>query len=219
LPENPLFLVAVADVQTSEHQHDAAISSARDCLDYLDRFARPVAIAESGWPGIKLNQEAIARFVIGRALIQKALEQPVGKGRSTPLYEAATSLSIALNPTYTEASYLLGEDYLFANDPTHAVAEFAFVYRKNTQYAPPARKQLQLIYNADRHSSASSFEEFVENAARLHTTFAPPQASKTTLPNQGYAGSAACEPCHDGIYRQWQLAAWQRCCGRTSRRM
>ena len=43
LPENPLFLVAVAHVQAREYQNDAAISSARDSLDYLDRFARPVA--------------------------------------------------------------------------------------------------------------------------------------------------------------------------------
>src|ERR1700677_4927042 len=39
LPEDPLLLVAVADVQAAQLQDDAAITSARDALVYFDRFA------------------------------------------------------------------------------------------------------------------------------------------------------------------------------------
>src|SRR5216683_5814618 len=84
-PENPLLLVAVADVQAREHQNDSAISSARDALDYLDRFTRPIAIAEHDWPEIKRNQQAIARFVVGRTLIQRALQKSAGAARSALL--------------------------------------------------------------------------------------------------------------------------------------
>src|SRR6204780_801783 len=38
LPENPLLLVAVADVQAQQSQDDAAIASARDALEFFERF-------------------------------------------------------------------------------------------------------------------------------------------------------------------------------------
>lgn len=38
LPENPLLLVSVADVEAHKHLNDAAISDARDAIEYLDRF-------------------------------------------------------------------------------------------------------------------------------------------------------------------------------------
>ena len=76
LPENPLFLVVVADVQARQHQNDAAIASAHDALDYFDRFDRLIAIPEQSWPDLKRTQQAMAYFVIGRALIQSALQKP-----------------------------------------------------------------------------------------------------------------------------------------------
>ena len=35
LPENPLLLVSVADVEAKKHRNDAAISDARDAVEYL----------------------------------------------------------------------------------------------------------------------------------------------------------------------------------------
>src|SRR5277367_4267651 len=76
LPENPLLLVAVADVQAVLHENEAAIASARDALDYLDRFDRPHTISARDWPEKKKKQQATAWFVIGRALINEALQDP-----------------------------------------------------------------------------------------------------------------------------------------------
>ena len=76
LPENPLLLVAVADVQAVLHENEAAIASARDALDYLDRFDRPLKISAKDWPDTKKQQQATAWFVIGRALVNEALQDP-----------------------------------------------------------------------------------------------------------------------------------------------
>src|SRR3984957_5685309 len=78
LPENPTLLVAVADVQAQLQQNDAAMASARDALDYLDRFDRPAAIGAREWPALKRKQQATAWFVIGRALVNQALENSAG---------------------------------------------------------------------------------------------------------------------------------------------
>jgi len=40
LPENPLLLVSVADVEAQKHLNDAAISDARDAIEYFDQVCR-----------------------------------------------------------------------------------------------------------------------------------------------------------------------------------
>jgi predicted CXXCH cytochrome family protein len=224
-PENPLLLVAVADIQAREHLNDAAIATAEEALDALERFARPIAIAESDWPGIKAGQQASAYFARGRALVQKALKLPVDSGpvasneptRLHLLKQATTSLVRArsLNPADTEISYLLAENYLLANDLDRASEEFAVVYRGQGEFAAKAKEQLQLIYGARANSSATrvdssaGFEAFVESAARRRTLAAPSASSSVgaavaPAQHREYAGSAACKDCHGGIYRQWE---------------
>ena len=226
-PENPLLLVAVADIQAREHRNDAAIATAREALDALDRFARPIAITESDWPRIKANQQAAAYFALGRALVQKALKMPADTGahvsndstRLSLLKQAASSLvqARALNSGDTEISYLLAADYLLANDLDRAAAEFAFVYRGQGQFASKAKEQLHLIYNARAHSratrpvdSSAGFEMFVESAEKERTLTAPSAtppngpAGAPAQQHQEYAGSVACKDCHGGIYRQWE---------------
>jgi hypothetical protein len=97
LPENPLLLVAVADVQAREHQNDSAISSVRDALNHLDRFTRPIAIAEHAWPEIKRNQQAIARFVVGRPLIRRALQPAAQPGQLVSIRPRPPFLSPVLS--------------------------------------------------------------------------------------------------------------------------
>jgi tetratricopeptide (TPR) repeat protein len=114
LPENPLLLVAVADVQAALQQNEPAIVSARDALDYLDRFDRPAKIPERDWPDAKKKQQGTAWFVIGRALINEALQAPAGVHRMSLLERAASALkqARALKPGDLEITYLLGVAYM-----------------------------------------------------------------------------------------------------------
>ncbi len=212
-PKNPLLLVAVADVQAREHQNDSAISSACDALDYLDRFTRPIAIAEHDWPEIKRNQHHRPLRRRPRAH-PESVQKPAGTARSALLDQAASSLSQAraINPADAEIAYLLGEDYLFANDLAHAAAEFAFVYGQRGQFAPHAKEQL--LYNAGRPSSTSSFEKFVNDAAK-HDTISPSPAvpsAASTLCITTMPGPPPAKPVTAASIASGTRAACRRCC-------
>ena len=210
-PENPLLLVAVADVQARTAHPEAALESARDALDYLDRFARPSAISEENWPKIKRMQQATAWFVIGRVQMVEALALPAGAGQDALVNQATSSLSqaSALNPEDPEILYLLGILHLAGHNLGEARADFGAVYRRGGELARKARTQLLTIYNsqtAAKPSTGMDFDMFLSNSQEALPS-APPQPSiaasqsATHLPN--YAGSAACKLCHTDIYEQW----------------
>jgi predicted CXXCH cytochrome family protein len=202
-PENPLLLVAVADVQAVLHKNEAAIASARDALDYLDRFNRPLTISARDWPDAKKKQQSTAWFVIGRALVNEALQDPA---RPKSLLQQATSAlnhARTLKPGDMEIVYLLGVAHLSANESEQAAFAFATVYRQNTELAPKAREQLLAIYQATK-PAAQSFDEFTGSVEKRIESSSPPadtQASTTRQPS--YAGSETCSRCHIDIYRQW----------------
>ena len=208
LPENPLLLVAVADVQAALQQNEAAISSAQDALEYLDRFDRPATISKRDWPEVKRKQQAIAYFTLGRALLNEALQERAGVKRTSLLQQAALKLERArsLAPADMETVYLQGVDSLYANDPTRAAAEFAAVYQQSPELAPRAREQLSSIYRATKPATENSFDAFVSQLESRKRTDPPTPAvqdsvSASKLP--GYGGSETCGRCHVDIYRRW----------------
>ena len=208
LPENPLLLVAVADVQAVLQQNEAAIASARDALDYFDRFDRPARIPERDWPDTKRMQEGTAWFVIGRALESEAMQAPAGAHRLSILERAASALkqARALKPGDMETVYLLGVAYLYANDASRAAIEFATVYQHSPELAPRAREQLSAIYQATAPASQTSFDAFVASLQGRTDITLPPNVAETgpaTTKLPGYAGSETCGRCHVDIYRQW----------------
>ena len=131
LPENPLLLVAVADVEAREHRNSAAIVHAQEALDGLDRFGAPGSVPEENWPELQRKLKASANFSKGRALLQQALALPAEKKRTPLLRESEASLVEAqrLNSSDTEIAYLRGLDQLALGESSEAANNFAAAYR------------------------------------------------------------------------------------------
>lgn len=205
LPENALLLVAVADVQARQRDNESAIVSARDALDYLERFTGPSAIDEHDWPTVKRKQQSIAWFVIGRAQTNQALGRPAPE-REPLLKQAIKSLTEArtLNPEDEVIRYLLAIDLLLDQSPENAAREFAWVLQRGGELAPQAREQLTTLYKI-RHDNTQGFDAYVAALKSSATKSPSPAATgtvqETKLPE--YAGSAACRGCHAAIYRRW----------------
>lgn len=118
LPENPVLLVSVANVQAQTGLAREAQQSARKALDDLDQFARPASISEQAWPEIKRRLRAACYFALGRALMSEALAASAGERRTTLLQQAVADLAQAagLNPSDAEIFYLAGLGYLSLDD-------------------------------------------------------------------------------------------------------
>jgi predicted CXXCH cytochrome family protein len=213
-PENPLLLVAVADVQARLQQNESAISSAREALEYFDRFGRPATISAREWPILKQRNQATAWFVIGRALVNEALSNPAG-ARHRLLGEAASVLSTAhdLNPEDMEIVYLQGLAYQYDGDLFHAALKFFSVYDEGKEFSRESYERLQAIYLLAEPTPQTGLDEFVRNLQRDTQPAAKPSAnldSAHQIQLGGYASSEACGHCHTGIYHQWAESGMAR---------
>ena len=212
LPENPLLLVATADVEAREHHNDAAISDAQDALEDLDRFSAPSSVAPENWPDLKRKLKATANFAQGRALLGQALEAPMGEKRTTLLKDCESSLEAAqeLNSSDSETTYLLALAQLSAGALRPAAGNFAAVYEAKDSLAPKALENLQAIYEGLKPAPRETFEGFLQQVERERKV-SPESRSAETFPIENregrglpeYAGSESCRGCHGTIYREW----------------
>lgn len=213
LPENPLLLVAVADVEARSQQLDAAMENSQNALKYFNRFARPSAISEQDWPHIKQMQQATAWFVIGRVQTVRALQNPANPQERTLLNQAASSLTraLALHPQDPEVIYLLGVVHLTAHNWSQATADFGTVHRQGGPFASQAREQLLAIYNAQMPiahpaNTETGFSAFLKSAEKQQPAVPLQPVIKADGPIAHlpeYAGSGACKTCHADVYSQW----------------
>jgi predicted CXXCH cytochrome family protein len=212
LPENPLLLVATADVEAREHHNDAAISDAQDALEDLDRFSAPSSVAPENWPDLKRKLKATANFAKGRALLGQALEAPMGEPRTALLKDCESSLAAAqkLNSSDTETTYLLGLAQFSAAELRPAADSFFSVYEAKDSLAPRALENLRAIYKQLKLDSAVTFEKFVQqvegdrkNLSYDRSVQTSPSEDRQWRPLPEYAGSEACRGCHGSSYRAW----------------
>jgi predicted CXXCH cytochrome family protein len=218
LPENPLFLVAVADVEAHLNRNRAAIVHAQEAMDGLDRFGPPSSIPEESWPALQRKLKASAAFCKGRSLLQQALRLAVGDKRTSLLRNSAASLLQAqrLNSSDLEATYVLGLAQLAAGESQQAANNFAAVYRAGGALAPKALDNLRSIFHALDPGSSSTFETFLDRAKHGGIT-AQETSAKLSLGNaprahgsSAYLGSAGCAECHADIYKQWSGSGMSR---------
>jgi len=209
LPENPLLLASVANVEAQQHLDDAAISDAQDAVEYLDRFAAPATASQESWPKLRDKVKAAAEFAVGRALLDKALTLPRGPTREATLKDCMVALSEAqqLNSSDDEVRYLKGLAELASGDLQSSAETFASVYRANGALSSKAFANLQMLYKMLPPDSGQTFERFVQQTEH-HTTIssgtpANSDRESSLQPLPDYAGTDSCRGCHSEIYRQW----------------
>lgn len=211
LPENPLLLVPVADVEARQNLNSTAIAHADEALDDLDRFARAASVREEDWPDVKKRLMSTANFAKGRALLQEALAQPAGEKRKQLLRESEASLLQAqnINNQDIEIAYVLGLAQLSSGRTLDASSNFAAAYRGGGELAPNALDGLQAIYRLLYPTPTVSFETFAQQAADRGATAL--QNSNKATDKKGHAqpaamsyfGSNSCRGCHAEIYQHW----------------
>jgi len=211
LPENPLLLVPLADVEAQGRLNDDAIAHADEALQGLQSFAAPSSVREQEWPDVKRRLEASANYSKGRALLQQALELPAGEKRAHVLETSEFALASAqqLNSTDIEITYALGLVQLTLGKASEAVTNFAAIYRGGSEAAPKALENLLAIHKLLYPRSDLPFETFVQQALDRWTIARPESSQESTnrTPTRNnesaYYGSDACRGCHADIYRQW----------------
>ncbi len=196
LPENPLLLVPIASVQVQQGMLRDAERSARDALEYLDRFERPDSIREPEWPAARAQLKAASLYVLGKISVAEGLATS-GEPRRTKLQAAVADLTGAaqLNPKDGEITYLLGLAYLAVDNRGTAGRAFAAAAR---QAGPRREKALAKL--RELHRTAADFPPFEAQPAAD-----PPQSAPAE-----YAGSDTCRACHAGEHAAWQQTGMAR---------
>ena len=217
LPENPLLLVSVADVEARQRLNSAAIVHADDAFEDLDWFARPSGVREEDWPDLRPRLKSTASFAKGRALLEQALGEPPGEKRRSLLKSSESALIEALhfNVGDLETAYVLGLAQLTNGQALAASGNFAAVYRKGGELAPQALDNLRAIYGLLNPNSTVPFEAFLHQSMdRWTASVQNPKEEETKEDHKAtpanYFGSTSCRLCHAEIYLQWS----ERCVSR-----
>ena len=214
LPESPLLLVPMANVQVNLARTAEAEQSARDALEYLERFGRPSPIPEEKWPGVQQELRASCFFVLGRVRTLQALSLPSGKEQLAKLKESIDLLAEAksLNPNDPEIEYLAGMDYLAAGNQAEAAKWIAAAYRKGGPVGSMALAKLQKIFGQSQHDEKQTFNEFLGSLGQPDPV--PPSVTKVANPHRvefpDYVGSKTCGTCHADVYENWSHTGMAR---------
>jgi tetratricopeptide (TPR) repeat protein len=209
LPENPLLLVPMADVETREGDLVGATQDASMALDCLDRFLRPAAFSEKEWRVLERQLRATGYYVLGKAAIEEGLSAK-GPERDSKLQEAEefTSKSFRLNPSDSTTAYLLGLIRLSRGNLKGAAGAFAATYQQGGPLKEKAGKHLQEIYAHWPSKPAARFDAFVRDLAGGEAPTQEPETGEDSLdaggPAPAYAGSQSCQSCHPREYSGWQ---------------
>ncbi|MCI0420053.1 MAG: tetratricopeptide repeat protein [Acidobacteria bacterium] len=217
LPENPLLLVPLANVQVQQSRLTEARISARQALIFLDEFAPPLAVPSAQWPELHRQLKASCHFVLGRAAVTEALSLSSGERRTALLRESEEHLEQAriLNPQDAEIVYLLGLSQLSAGQAEAAAISFAAAYQFPGTLQSKAQEQVKRLYKA--RSQTISFDSFL--AQLLGKAQTRPPAISNNLPGETpaqtsipleYAGAEACRQCHAEQHQNWQHTGMAR---------
>lgn len=211
-PENVTLLVALANVQVLKGFLDEAEVSARDALEHLARFHRPVRYQREEWDRIARGLEGSAQFVLGRVAVTRAMGAR-GESRAAGLAEARARLhkSIRLNRTDGIALLLLGMVEAELGNRGDALSAFEAAAR----IPGPARERaLDRLRQAHRESGthAASLELFRSAIRPLRVRSEDTGGlDRKRDPTPGeYAGSEGCRDCHEEVFDAWSATGMAR---------
>lgn len=215
LPENPLLLVVVADVEARQGLAAEAVEMARNALVDLDRFVRPSSVSEREWPDLMRQLKASSYFALGRALLVEALNAPPGEDRGKLLKQSNESLSRArvLNTADAEIAYLMGLASLSLGKPDDAAKDFATVYRQKGPFESKALEHLQTIHATLHPHHEITFDTFLQRLERQDEDLPLRSPAKSSAPAPelpAYAGSQTCRLCHTDICEAWSHTGMAR---------
>jgi predicted CXXCH cytochrome family protein len=228
LPENPLLLVPIANVQAQKSLTTKAKQSATDALELLERFGRSSSVPEGEWPSVEQQLRGSCFFVLGRVALLEASAETAGQRRRELLYESERYLSQArsFNPADSEIDYARGLTHLSLGNTELATVSFAVAYELGGPMQSKALEQLRLIYERSHDKDKVSFEGFLRKAqsciAKLAASDSFPSKKQTVPPltnatglaaNEGslsFAGSKACQSCHVEQYEAWEKSGMSR---------
>jgi tetratricopeptide (TPR) repeat protein len=220
LPENPLLLVPLANVQIQQSQLAEARVSARLALEYLDELAPPLSIGSSNWPATARQLKASSYFALGRAGMTEALALARGERQRQLLKESVALLSTArqLNPEDGEIAYLLGLGLLTNGQDKEAAVNFAVPETLGGPLQSKALEQLKRIHQSSGAGGSDSFQQFLDELsararkyqAELKRAVTVKVASDGGSASQDYAGSESCRSCHGEQHHSWQQTGMAR---------
>ncbi|MGH9626186.1 MAG: tetratricopeptide repeat protein, partial [Bryobacteraceae bacterium] len=207
-PENATLLVLMANLEARLGLFDQAESSAGRGLDDLDRFARPGNIGRQKWKSLKPRLKASAYFALGRAYAAKALATHLPDRKLLNQAAGALNQATAWNPKNFEALYLRALVELRLGETRRAVGDLAWVAHSKNPLSTKAITRLRHIY------SPAAFKELMNHPPKPYLTAKLGKAVRDSQMSRaikaGYAGSAACRPCHTMEYNTWRETGMSR---------
>jgi predicted CXXCH cytochrome family protein len=206
LPENPLLLVPLANVQATTGDNASAIESGQKALELLDRFNGPHQFSEKAWKEEESALRASSNYVIGKAMLAEAMRLPQTK-RPEGLAAADRYLSEALwlAPSDGRIGYMLGMSRILQLRPHDAAVAFASVYEQSSLQGK-VREHLSELYSDIPGPGRPAFDVYVkqladeyrQSAAKAH------MPAPSGPPISGYAGIEVCRECHPDRYATWR---------------
>lgn len=207
MPENPLLLVMLANVESQQEFFPRAIEESSDALEYLDATERPPNMTETEWTALRPRAKASAYFARARAQAGRALAATPHNSQQLSLALQDLNRSAAWNPEDPEVFYLRGIVELQLNTSQEAASDLAFVSQTSNPMQEKAEKILSLLSKDTRlqHFLAQIPPRKID--ASLRSEHAP---DSTPTRYSGYAGPESCQTCHIKEYTAWRKTGMAR---------
>ncbi len=205
LPENPLLLVPLANVQATTGDDTGAIENARSALALLDRFNGPRQFSEKAWKEEESALRASSHYVIGKATLAEAIRQDEAR-RAEALETAGEHLAQAMRlaPSDDRIAYMLGMTRILQLRPHDAAVAFAAVHGRSGSFQGKIDEHLLKLYSDLPAADRPPFDIYVkrlQEESREAAKTEPPAAADP--PISKYAGIEVCRECHPGRYATW----------------